>query len=90
MDDEEEECSSVPSVQNRPCRGPLPNVTFTGGQEVRSPVESMLYILSKSAPRSGLTMNEPVGSRKTECGCGESCWETAPGCVMLKWNSWFA
>lgn len=32
-------------------------------------------------------MNEPVGSRKTLCGCGESCWATAPGCVSLKWNS---
>jgi hypothetical protein len=33
-------------------------------------------------------MNEPVGSRKTEWGCGESCWGTAPGWVSLKWNSW--
>lgn len=41
---------------------------------------------SRSAPRSGLRRNDPVGSRKTSCGCGVSCCATLPGCVRLKWK----
>lgn len=49
----------------------------------------MLNTRMRSAPRSGTTMKESVGSTRASCGCGASCLAGfVPGAVSVKGKFW--
>ena len=53
-------------TQKAACLGPLPSRTFRLGQEFNCPEVALIAeTCTTSAPRSGLTMNRPVGSSRT-------------------------
>lgn len=51
---------------------------------------SMEKTRTRSAPRSGTTMNFSVGSRRASCGCGDVCLPagSGPGADILKVMVW--
>lgn len=57
------------TFKKMPWRGPDPAGAWKGALSVRRLVlGSMLKTRTRSAPRSGTTMKDPVGSRITSCG----------------------
>jgi hypothetical protein len=70
-----------PETRKEPWRGPDPSGAWKGVDSVRRlVVELMLKTRTRSAPRSGTTMKESVGSTSASWGWGASCLSgTAPG-----------